>query len=168
MSAEPEPAEAVMLVNRSASVERRILDHALKAEDTQAENTWKSMCMVMDRRAVQYFTQISIIGSVMMFCIFKLTTDTSCVADVKTTRYTKSSSVITYSAYKAHDDTHKTGKNHELERVKIGCFYHDDNVFVPACIFAYTDTVRTNTSDHSTHPRPPPDRGHGMHDAPSI
>ena len=80
MSAEPEPAEAVMLVNRSASVERRILDHALKAEDTQAENTWKSMCMVMDRRAVQYFTQISIIGSVMMFCIFKLTTDTSCVA----------------------------------------------------------------------------------------
>ena len=75
-----EPPEAVMLMNRSASVERRILDHALKAEDAQNENTWKSLCMVMDRRAVQYFTQISIIGSVMIFCIFKLTTDTSCVA----------------------------------------------------------------------------------------
>ena len=76
-----EPPEAVMLVNqRSPSVQRRILDHALKAEDAQNENTWKSLCMVMDRRAVQYFTQISIIGSVMIFCIFKLTTDTSCVA----------------------------------------------------------------------------------------
>ena len=76
-----EPPEAVMLVNqRSPSVQRRILDHALKAEDTQAENTWKSMCLEMDRRAVQYFTQISIIGGVMIFCIFKLTTDTSCVA----------------------------------------------------------------------------------------
>ena len=76
-----EPPEAVMLVNqRSPSVQRRILDHALKAEDTQAENTWKSMCLEMDRRAVQYFTQISVIGGVMIFCIFKLTTDTSCVA----------------------------------------------------------------------------------------
>jgi len=75
-----EPPEAVMLMNRSASVERRILDHALKAEETENENMWKSLCMVMDRRAVQYFTQISIIGSVMVFCIFKLTTDTSCVA----------------------------------------------------------------------------------------
>ena len=71
--------EAVMLV-KSASVERRILDHALKAEEAQNENTWKSMCLEMDRRAVQYFTQISIIGGVMMFCIFKLITDTSCVA----------------------------------------------------------------------------------------
>ena len=79
MNAEP-PEAAVMLVKRSESVERRILDHALKAEDTHADNTWKSMCLEMDRRAVQYFTQISIIGSVMIFCIFKLTTDTSCVA----------------------------------------------------------------------------------------
>ena len=70
----------MVMLNRSASVERRILDHTLKAEDTQAENTWKSMCLEMDRRAVQYFTQISIIGGVMVFCVFKLTTDTSCVA----------------------------------------------------------------------------------------
>ena len=75
-----EQPEAVMLHPRSPSAQKRILDHALKAEDTQVENTWKSLCMVMDRRAVQYFTQISIIGGVMIFCIFKLTTDTSCVA----------------------------------------------------------------------------------------
>ena len=49
-----EPTEAVMLVNRSVSVERRILDHTLKAEDAQNENTWKSLCMVMESGAILY------------------------------------------------------------------------------------------------------------------
>ena len=64
----------------SPSVQTRILEHTLKTEDDKNENTWKSMCLVMDRRAVQYFTQVLAIFSVMILSIYKLATDPSCEA----------------------------------------------------------------------------------------
>tara|TARA_R110000868_G_scaffold355510_2_gene617030 strand:- start:609 stop:950 length:342 start_codon:yes stop_codon:yes gene_type:complete len=60
------------VVHRSPSVDRRILEHRLKVEDEKYKDTWESCCLVMDRRAVQYFTQIVIIGSTMAFSIAQL------------------------------------------------------------------------------------------------
>lgn len=68
------------VVPHSHSAQNRILEHRLKAEDMENENTWKSMCLVMDKRAVQYFTQVMAIFSVMVLCIYKLATDPSCEA----------------------------------------------------------------------------------------
>ena len=57
------------------SLEDRIQD---SKSDVEGDNhTWKSLCLVVDRRAVQYFTQIFIITGMMAFCMFKLETDTS-------------------------------------------------------------------------------------------
>ena len=61
-------------------MQKRVIEHAMQKENNEFENTWKSMCLVMDRRAVQYFTQIAIIVGVMCFCIYKLITDPSCEA----------------------------------------------------------------------------------------
>ena len=65
---------------RSPSMQKRVIEHAMQKEDNESKNTWKSLCLVMDRRAVQYFTQIAIIVGVMCFCIYKLVTDPSCEA----------------------------------------------------------------------------------------
>jgi len=59
-------------INRSASVDMKILEHRFKVEDDKYKDTWKSCCMVLDRRAVQYFTQILIIGGTMGFSIAQL------------------------------------------------------------------------------------------------
>ena len=63
---------------RSPSLQRRIIDHTLETENKKNDNTWKSMCLTMDRRAVQYFTQISIIAGIMCFCILQLASDDRC------------------------------------------------------------------------------------------
>ena len=52
------------------------MDIEFRADDGQ-DNTWKSCCLSMDRRAVQYFTQLAVISSVMSLCIYKLATDGS-------------------------------------------------------------------------------------------
>ncbi len=54
------------------------MDTEFQTDDGQADNTWKSCCLSMDRRAVQYFTQLAVISSVMSLCIYKLATDSSC------------------------------------------------------------------------------------------
>lgn len=45
--------------------------------EDQSDNIWKSCCLSMDRRAVQYFSQLAIISAAMGLCIFKLGTDSS-------------------------------------------------------------------------------------------
>jgi hypothetical protein len=45
--------------------------------DDQSDNTWKSCCLSMDRRAVQFFSQLAAISATMGLCIFKLGTDSS-------------------------------------------------------------------------------------------
>ena len=66
------------VINRSASIERKILEHRFKVEDDKYKDTWKSCCMVLDRRAVQYFTQIIIIGGTMAFSITQLYRNDTC------------------------------------------------------------------------------------------
>ena len=39
---------------------------------------WRSMCLTMDKNAVQYFTTIGIITGIMGFSIYKLSTNESC------------------------------------------------------------------------------------------
>ena len=56
--------------------EKKILfQHEIKKEDDQFENTWRSCCLVMDRRAIQFFSQLVIISSIMLFCIVQLIHD---------------------------------------------------------------------------------------------
>ena len=54
------------------------MDTEFQMDDGPADNTWKSCCLSMDRQAVQYFTQLAVISSVMSLCIYKLATDSSC------------------------------------------------------------------------------------------
>ena len=63
---------------RSPSLEKRIIEHRFKVQDDKYKDTWKSCCMVLDRRAVQYFTQIFIIGGCMIFSVIQLTQLTDC------------------------------------------------------------------------------------------
>ena len=56
--------------------EKKILfQHEIKKEDDQFENTWRSCCLVMDRRAIQFFSQLTTISSIMLFCIVQLIHD---------------------------------------------------------------------------------------------
>ena len=55
------------------------LKHKIELENKAIDNTWKSCCIEMDKNAVQYFTTLSVICSIMSFCIFKLITDETCV-----------------------------------------------------------------------------------------
>jgi hypothetical protein len=56
--------------------EKKILfQHEIKKEDDQFENTWRSCCLVMDRRAIQFFSQLITISSIMLFCIVQLIHD---------------------------------------------------------------------------------------------
>ena len=45
--------------------------------EDQSDNIWKSCCLSMDRRAVQYFSQLGVISAAMGLCIFKLGIDPS-------------------------------------------------------------------------------------------
>ena len=65
-------------INRSSTVDMKILEHRMKIEDDKYKDTWKSCCMVLDRRAVQYFTQISIIAGTMGFSIAQLYRNDTC------------------------------------------------------------------------------------------
>ena len=64
----------------STSTELKILEqeHRFKIEDDMYKDTWKSCCMILDRRAVQYFTQITVIGGTMAFSIAQLYRNDSC------------------------------------------------------------------------------------------
>ena len=48
------------------------LQHEFKIEDEKNKNEWKSCCLVIDKRAVMYFTQIGIISGAMIFAIYQL------------------------------------------------------------------------------------------------
>jgi hypothetical protein len=67
-------------MKNSPSLERMIVEHDINIEQTKLDNTWRSGCYKLDKNAVQYFTTISIICSVMSFCVYKLSSDTSCEA----------------------------------------------------------------------------------------
>jgi len=51
---------------RTTDIERRV-----KAESI-AENNWRSCCLTVDKRAVVFFSQLSISVIAMLFCCFQL------------------------------------------------------------------------------------------------
>ena len=70
--------EKVEMVDTTHSQRNMILKHQLEAEDQKNKNTWNSCCIVADRRAIRYFTQISIIAAVMLCTIYQLCTIDTC------------------------------------------------------------------------------------------
>lgn len=65
---------------RSPSLQRQVLEHEFKVEDERMKNVWESLCLKMDRRAVQYFCQIIIIASTMIFASYQLVALPDCDA----------------------------------------------------------------------------------------
>ena len=57
---------------RGASYDKHVLEHKFKVQDDRYNNRWYSCCFVLDRRAIQYFTQVFIIVGIMAFCIVQL------------------------------------------------------------------------------------------------
>ena len=57
---------------------RMQLQNQFDVEAQRSKNEWHSCCLVLDRRAVQYFTQIVIIAGIMLFTIYQLCTIETC------------------------------------------------------------------------------------------
>ena len=66
-------------IPKSPSLVRLDMEHKIQMDEKEQEKTWRSCCYDVNKDAVQYFTTISIIVGIMMFCIFKLITDNTCV-----------------------------------------------------------------------------------------
>ena len=68
--------EASPLTNKRerplSKFEKEALKHDMDVQDELRNNTWDSLCMRMDRRAVTFFSQFIIIIGVMVFCAIKL------------------------------------------------------------------------------------------------
>jgi hypothetical protein len=47
----------------------------------QDDNTWKSCCILMDRRAAVFFSQLGLCGIVVLFCMYQLIHSVSCERD---------------------------------------------------------------------------------------
>jgi len=73
-SSRPEELRGFKNIILGPEIQKQILEHRLQVQDDKYKNTWKSCCLVLDKRAVQYFTQIGIIGSVMAFSVVQLYT----------------------------------------------------------------------------------------------
>ena len=69
-----------VLTHNSPNLVERRMEHKFKVEDERNKNVWESFCMRMDRRAVQFFTQIVIIASIMMLCAYQLVNLPECDA----------------------------------------------------------------------------------------
>ena len=50
----------------------------LSQESFNKQTTWKSCCLTIDRRAVQFFSQLSISLIIIVFCLFQLHTKPKC------------------------------------------------------------------------------------------
>jgi hypothetical protein len=74
---EEEIKEEAKLVH-SPSIEKKMFEHKIKVEDKEYENTWKSGCLTMDKRAVMYFSQLSVIVGIMGFSIYQLVNIPDC------------------------------------------------------------------------------------------
>jgi hypothetical protein len=57
------------------------VQHNFKIQDQKNNNEWKSCCgRIVDKRAIQYFTQITIISITMIFSFYQLITVENCEA----------------------------------------------------------------------------------------
>ena len=56
----------------SSSIKKRQFEHRIELEDREYNDHWKSCCLVMDRRAMMFFTQLLISLILMGLCVFEL------------------------------------------------------------------------------------------------
>ena len=70
-------------IPKSPSLVKLEMEHKIEMENNEQENTWRSLCLVVNKNAVQFFVQVGIIFLVMCFAVFKLITNESC--EVQTT-----------------------------------------------------------------------------------
>ena len=61
---------------------KELIQHKIIVEDEEIkfnhDNTYKSCCITIDKRALNYFTQAIFSGSIIAFCITMLSTNTDC------------------------------------------------------------------------------------------
>ena len=48
------------------------MDEIVEVNNEGESDSWKSCCLIVDKRAVQYFSTLSIITGIIIFCIFQL------------------------------------------------------------------------------------------------
>ncbi len=56
----------------SQSILNKIVEHQIDVDTDRRNNTWNSCCVTLDRRAVQYFTQVFIMVGLIIFSIAQL------------------------------------------------------------------------------------------------
>ena len=61
---------------------KELIQHQIIVQDEEIkfnhDNTYKSCCLTIDKRALNYFTQAIFSGSIIAFCITMLSTNTDC------------------------------------------------------------------------------------------
>ena len=61
---------------------KELIQHQIIVQDEEIKfnhhNTYKSCCLPIDKRALNYFTQAIFSGSIIAFCIAMLSTNTDC------------------------------------------------------------------------------------------
>ena len=61
---------------------KELIQHQIIVQDEEIkfnhDNTYKSCCLTIDKRALNYFTQAIFSGSIIAFCIAMLSTNTDC------------------------------------------------------------------------------------------
>jgi hypothetical protein len=62
------------ILKHNFEVQDKVIKHQIEVED----NTWQSCCLTLDKNFVQFFTQMSILLIVIIFCIIQLTKKADC------------------------------------------------------------------------------------------
>ena len=78
MSDEKHLFKQLSQTGKSDENQDKLVDHAIHIHDEKLANTWKSCCLLTDKRAIKYFSQLVLISSVMLFSILQLNKDSSC------------------------------------------------------------------------------------------
>ena len=60
------------MLHHKIKVEEEQITHNFKIQDIEAENSWKSCCLVLDKRFVQFFAQMLVIMLIIIFCVVQL------------------------------------------------------------------------------------------------
>lgn len=67
-------------IELTEEMKKKIILHKIELENKKIRNTWESCCIKLDRRAVQYFTQIFIMTGIMAFSVGMLFKNETCEA----------------------------------------------------------------------------------------
>ena len=59
-------------------IEPRIMIHPTNHVDQESSQTWKSCCFIINPNAVKYFTQVTILSSLIIFSAVMLVVDQRC------------------------------------------------------------------------------------------